>query len=68
MHGILKLRQQIVSGPDEGWRQRYEAVGTEELISLDPADAEKRALLTQGAAQADNVALPRGTEVRTASA
>ena len=63
MHGILKLREQIVTGPEQGWRERYEAVGTEELVSLDPADAEKRALLVQGAAQAENVALPRGTDV-----
>jgi hypothetical protein len=34
MHGILKLRQQIVAGPEEGWRDRYRAVGTEELVPL----------------------------------
>ena len=32
MHGILKLRQQIVSGPDQGWRERYGAHGTEEVL------------------------------------
>jgi NADH-quinone oxidoreductase subunit B len=40
MHGVLKLRQQIVTGPDEGWRERYHAVGTEELVMLDRAKQE----------------------------
>jgi NADH-quinone oxidoreductase subunit B len=31
MHGILKLRDLIQDNPDEGWRARYRAVGTEEL-------------------------------------
>ena len=49
MHGVLKLRNEIVSGPDEGWRARYRAVGTEELVMLDAR-----------ADQADNVYRPRG--------
>ena len=63
MHGILKLRQEIVSGPDEGWRRRYRAVGTEELVPLEagPADPERRALLPEGSATADNVYRPAGT-------
>jgi NADH-quinone oxidoreductase subunit B len=36
MHGVLKLRQQIVSGPDQGWRERYHAIGTEELVAIEP--------------------------------
>jgi hypothetical protein len=43
MHGVLKLREQIIHGPDEGWRERYHAVGTEELVALNtgqsPTDA-----------------------------
>jgi hypothetical protein len=39
MHGILKLRQQIVSGPDRGWRERYDAIGTEELVAIAPGRA-----------------------------
>src|SRR6201999_3740617 len=35
MHGILKLRKMIQDDPDMGWRERYDAVGTEEA----PADA-----------------------------
>jgi NADH-quinone oxidoreductase subunit B len=32
MHGILKLRAMIQEDPAMGWRQRYNAVGTEELV------------------------------------
>jgi NADH-quinone oxidoreductase subunit B len=32
MHGILKLRSMIQEDPAMGWRQRYNAVGTEELV------------------------------------
>ncbi|HWF35849.1 MAG TPA: NADH-quinone oxidoreductase subunit B family protein [Solirubrobacteraceae bacterium] len=37
MHGILRLRQKIQEGPDLGWRQRYGAVGTEEVVGPDAA-------------------------------
>jgi NADH-quinone oxidoreductase subunit B len=36
-HGILKLRQMIQDDPAMGWRDRYEARGTEELVG-DPRD------------------------------
>ena len=32
MHGVLKLRAMIQDDPDEGWRERYGAVGTEEVV------------------------------------
>ncbi len=32
MHGILKLRKMIQDDPDMGWRERYEAEGTEEVL------------------------------------
>jgi NADH-quinone oxidoreductase subunit B len=32
MHGILKLRKMIQDDPDMGWREGYEARGTEELV------------------------------------
>ena len=32
MHGILRLRAKIHGNPPEGWRERYDAVGTEELV------------------------------------
>jgi NADH-quinone oxidoreductase subunit B len=33
MHGILKLRQQILEHPDQSWRDRYGAQGTEEIFA-----------------------------------
>ncbi len=38
MHGILKLRSMIQDDPKLGWRDRYEARGTEELVG-DPRQA-----------------------------
>lgn len=32
MHGILKLRQKVQDDPALGWRQRYRAEGTEEVV------------------------------------
>ena len=50
MHGILKLRKMVQDDPDMGWRERYEAHGTEELLGgRDQAPA------------ADNVYRPRDT-------
>ncbi len=37
MHGILKLRAMIQEDPAMGWRERYNAVGTEELVGTDTA-------------------------------
>jgi NADH-quinone oxidoreductase subunit B len=31
MHGVLKLRRLVQARPEEGWRERYDAVGTEEI-------------------------------------
>jgi NADH-quinone oxidoreductase subunit B len=33
MHGILKLRELIQADPKAGWRERYEADGTEEIVA-----------------------------------
>jgi NADH-quinone oxidoreductase subunit B len=38
MHGILKLRSKIQQDPSLGWRDRYNAVGTEELTPAAPTD------------------------------
>jgi NADH-quinone oxidoreductase subunit B len=38
MHGILKLRSMIQDDPSLGWRDRYNAVGTEELTPESPTD------------------------------
>jgi NADH-quinone oxidoreductase subunit B len=32
MHGILKLRKLVQDDPEAGWRERYGAVGTEEVL------------------------------------
>ena len=32
MHGILKLRKLVQEDPDAGWRERYDARGTEEIL------------------------------------
>jgi len=32
LHGILRLRDKIQGAKREGWRSRYDAVGTEELV------------------------------------
>jgi NADH-quinone oxidoreductase subunit B len=37
MYGILKLQDKITKEPDQGWRQRYRAEGTEEFGG-DPAE------------------------------
>jgi NADH-quinone oxidoreductase subunit B len=39
MHGILRLRSMIQDDPTLGWRERYNAVGTEELVPEAPADS-----------------------------
>jgi NADH-quinone oxidoreductase subunit B len=38
MHGILRLRSMIQDDPSLGWRERYNAVGTEELVPEAPID------------------------------
>ncbi len=34
-HGILRLRSQVMGNPPAGWRERYEASGTEEILRED---------------------------------
>jgi NADH-quinone oxidoreductase subunit B len=41
MHGILKLRDLVQENPGSGWRERYGAVGTEELL---PAGEQQAAV------------------------
>jgi len=53
MHGIIKLRAKVLGDPDEGWRDRYRARGTEELIEAPlPGEAQPAA---------DSVFLPGDT-------
>ncbi|HEV2979826.1 MAG TPA: NADH-quinone oxidoreductase subunit B family protein [Solirubrobacteraceae bacterium] len=49
MHGILKLRKMVQEDPDAGWRERYDARGTEEVL---PGDTTANAV---------NVPLPGDT-------
>ena len=45
MHGILKLRKMVQDDPDMGWRERYGADGTEEVVpscAPDAGAAERR--------------------------
>jgi NADH-quinone oxidoreductase subunit B len=37
-HGILRLRDKIQHNEREGWRERYEAIGTEEVVPVIPAE------------------------------
>ena len=39
VHGILKLRSKVLEDPTLGWRERYNAVGTEELVPDAPTDS-----------------------------
>ncbi len=34
-HGILRLREKIQGNDREGWRERYDAIGTEEFLPSD---------------------------------
>ena len=40
VHGILKLRDMVQADPKLGWRERYGAVGTEEIV---PAEGQQTA-------------------------
>ncbi len=40
MHGILKLRKMIQDDPDMGWRDRYGAHGTEEVVASETAHSD----------------------------
>jgi NADH-quinone oxidoreductase subunit B len=41
MHGILRLRDMVQADPKLGWRERYGAVGTEEIV---PAEGQQTAV------------------------
>jgi NADH-quinone oxidoreductase subunit B len=42
-HGILRLRDQVLGNPPAGWRERYAATGTEELLAAEH-DADSAAI------------------------
>jgi NADH-quinone oxidoreductase subunit B len=44
MHGFNKLQRMILGRPDLGWRQRYNALGTEEWARVEPGGPSPEAL------------------------
>jgi NADH-quinone oxidoreductase subunit B len=42
MHGILRLRDKIHGHPPDGWRERYDAVGTEEVLTPGEGQTQQR--------------------------
>ena len=55
MHGVLRLRDKIQRNPPAGWRERYEAIGTEEVVQLEGSGAPGASPSSgQGAAPADD--------------
>ena len=38
-HGILRLREKVQQHEKQGWRERYDAVGTEEILTTADTDA-----------------------------
>jgi NADH-quinone oxidoreductase subunit B len=44
LHGFNKLQKKIRGNPDLGWRQRYNAVGTEEWARVEPGKPSAEAL------------------------
>jgi NADH-quinone oxidoreductase subunit B len=56
MYGILKLRSMVQEDPAMGWRERYNAVGTEEVVPAPgSADAATAETTDSGRAAAVNV-------------
>jgi NADH-quinone oxidoreductase subunit B len=50
LHGLNKLQKLIRGQPDLGWRQRYNAVGTEEWARYESGEPTKEALERAAAA------------------
>jgi NADH-quinone oxidoreductase subunit B len=46
MHGVLKLRKMVQDDPDKGWRERYGARGTEEVLPEPGAGEEREAAVS----------------------
>jgi NADH-quinone oxidoreductase subunit B len=38
LHGVLRLRDKVQGHPKDGWRDRYDARGTEEIVPYNPDD------------------------------
>ena len=44
LNGFIKLQRKIQGSPDLGWRQRYNAIGTEEWARLEPGKPSREAV------------------------
>ena len=44
LHGFTKLQRKIQGNPDLGWRQRYNAIGTEEWARVEPGEPSPEAV------------------------
>jgi NADH-quinone oxidoreductase subunit B len=42
IYGIMKLQDKIMGKPDMGWRERYQAYGTEEQDTIERPEAESQ--------------------------
>jgi NADH-quinone oxidoreductase subunit B len=63
LHGFNKLQKLVRGDPDLGWRERYNAAGTEEWARFESGEPTKEAL--ERAAQAIRVAKPDAPSPRT---
>jgi NADH-quinone oxidoreductase subunit B len=61
MHGILKLRELVQDDRKEGWRERYDAVGTEEIV---PGAAPTAAPDAAASAEAPRTSAPQANAPR----
>ncbi len=53
MHGILRLRDKIQGNAPDGWRERYHAVGTEEVLTPEHIAAQEKLLDAERGARRD---------------
>jgi len=66
LHGFNKLQRMIRGRPDLGWRQRYNATGTEEWARLEPGSPSPEAIEAAARAiESTRVAKPSAPEPRT---
>ncbi len=72
IYGIIKLQRKIKGNPDMGWRERYNAYGTEEYpygkagapegVDLDKLIAERKAVMGNGRDIAEGIAEEKGPQ------
>jgi NADH-quinone oxidoreductase subunit B len=69
MHGVLKLRKMVQDDPDLGWRERYEARGTEEVLdAAQMREQAEAAVVTEQEAAERDAAEQEAAEARAAMA